>query len=251
MATANVRINSEYRRRQILECATELFASQGFEGTTTREIAEAAGVNEAIIFRHFPTKDELYWEVIETKCREGKGRARIQERIRAGGTHAQVFRSIAEDFFVRRENDPDLGRLLLFTALENHKLSSRIFRTHIAEIYEEVADYIRLEIEAGRFRRIDPLLAARGFFGMLVYHFLIQELFGGKKYQKLNMREVADTLTDIWLRGMAADSEPLWARMSDALEGAEVPPAPRQAKRRTKKTGAVAEVFSVTGNHNE
>lgn len=250
MATANVRINAEYRRQQILERATELFASQGFEGTTTREIAEAAGVNEAIIFRHFPTKDELYWEVIETKCREGQGRARIQERIRAGGTHAQVFRSIAEDFFVRRENDPDLGRLLLFTALENHKLSSRIFRTHIAEIYEEVADYIRAEIEAGRFRRVDPLLAARAFFGMLVYHFLIQELFGGKKYQKLDMHEVADTLTDIWLRGMAADA-PVWEKVANTLARGEVPPATQQAKRRRKNNGAVAEVFSVTGNHNQ
>ena len=93
-------------------------------------------------------------------------------------------------------------RMLLFTALENHKLSSRFFHTHIADLYEMLADYIRAEIEAGRFRPVDPLLAARGFLGMFVYHFMIQELFGGKKYQDLDIEEVSETLTDIWLRGM-------------------------------------------------
>jgi AcrR family transcriptional regulator len=241
MATANVRIHSEYRRQQILEHATELFASQGFEGTTTREIAEAAGVNEAIIFRHFPTKEELYWEVIEKKCRERQGRARIEQRLREGGTHEQVFRAIAEDFFSRHENDPSMGRLLLFSALENHKLSTRIFRTHIAETYEEVADYIRAEIEAGRFRNVDPLLAARGFFGMLVYHFQIQELFGAKKYQTFDPSEVAATITDIWLRGMTAEDKP---RVRNGA-GTTI------LKSRSRKSRAADEFCSVTGNDNE
>ena len=62
------RFSAEDRRHQILQVATELFAGRGFEGTTTREIARRAKVNEAIIFRHFPTKDDLYWAVIEAKC---------------------------------------------------------------------------------------------------------------------------------------------------------------------------------------
>ena len=45
------------RRRQIIEVAMALFSAKGFEGTTTREISKAAGVSEAIIFRHFATKD--------------------------------------------------------------------------------------------------------------------------------------------------------------------------------------------------
>jgi AcrR family transcriptional regulator len=55
MSTSQVRIPAEERRQQILELATELFARQGYQGTTTRQIAQQVHVNEAIIFRHFPT----------------------------------------------------------------------------------------------------------------------------------------------------------------------------------------------------
>jgi len=52
------------RRNQLLEMALEAFSHRGFEGTTTKEIAAAAGVNEAVIFRHFPTKQALYEAVL-------------------------------------------------------------------------------------------------------------------------------------------------------------------------------------------
>ena len=50
MATKTIRVPSTERRRQILRAATKLFAKQGFNGTTTREIAERVGVEETILF---------------------------------------------------------------------------------------------------------------------------------------------------------------------------------------------------------
>jgi AcrR family transcriptional regulator len=202
MGTAHVRYSAEDRRQQILETATELFARQGYEGTTTRQIAHEAKVNEAIIFRHFPTKDDLYWAVVEQKCRENQGRRKIAEALREQGSYLEIFAKIAEEFLQRREEDSALGRLLLFTALENHRLSHRFFRTHIAEVYEEIGTYIRQQIEAGEFRPVHPQLAARGFLGMLVYHFMIQELFGGKKLHDVRHSEVAEQFADIWLNGV-------------------------------------------------
>ena len=70
MASPQIRVSAPDRKRQILAVATRLFARQGFSGTTTREIAEKAGVNEALVFRHFPSKEELYWDVLETKILE-------------------------------------------------------------------------------------------------------------------------------------------------------------------------------------
>ena len=54
------RMAGEDRRRQIIQVAIELFSKKGFGGTTTKQIADAAQVSEAIIFRHFNTKQELY-----------------------------------------------------------------------------------------------------------------------------------------------------------------------------------------------
>jgi AcrR family transcriptional regulator len=206
-SSVNVRFSAEDRRQQILETAMDLFGRQGYLGTTTRQIAEVAGVNEAIIFRHFPTKDDLYWEVLDRKIRDGQGSARMVAQLNSGREARDVFVAIGRDFLERRTQDPAPIRMMLFTALENHKLSSRFFHTHIADAYELLADYIRGEIGAGRFRDVDPLLAAKGFFGMFVYHFMVQELFEGRKYRNNEIEEVSETLTDIWLRGMVAEAE--------------------------------------------
>lgn len=206
MATSHLRFSAEDRRNQILEVATDLFARQGFDGTTTRQIAERARVNEAIIFRHFPTKEDLYWAVIEHHCRIGHG-GHMDELLSRGESERDTFVAIAEDFFRRREQDDRLGRLLLFSALENHRLSHRFFQTHIAQFYERLGDYIRERIAAGAFRNVDPLVAARAFMGMVVYHYMIQELFGGKRYQKMDSRRVAEQLVDIWLFGMLPGHE--------------------------------------------
>lgn len=199
MSTSQVRIPAEERRQQILELATELFARQGYKGTTTREIAQRVHVNEAIIFRHFPTKEDLYWAVIENQIRIRAGRERLEAKLAAGGSDREILTAIAEELLSR---DVTLSRLLLYTALENHELSHRFFRTHVAQYLELLADFIRQGTAEGRFREVDPLLAARGFLGMLVYHFQIQELFGGKRLQTFDSYQVSETLVDLWLRGM-------------------------------------------------
>ena len=58
-------MTNEDARTRILDAALELFSNQGFSSTTTRSIAESAGVNELTIFRHFGTKERLLSEVID------------------------------------------------------------------------------------------------------------------------------------------------------------------------------------------
>jgi AcrR family transcriptional regulator len=54
------RLSGEERRESILRAVRQVFAENGFRGTTTRALAEAAGVSEALLFQHFPTKEALY-----------------------------------------------------------------------------------------------------------------------------------------------------------------------------------------------
>ncbi len=197
-----VRLSSIDRRRQILRTASGIFARRGYRGTTTREIAERAGINEALLFRHFPSKAKLYWTLIEELCSARGRRQNITKIIEAGGTDLEIFTAIAREMLVRNARDTELTRLLWFTALESHTLSQRFFRTFIAVYYEELAAYIRRRVRDGAFRNVDPLLSARGFLGMVVYHFLVQELFGARKFQKFDPERVAATLAGIWLNGM-------------------------------------------------
>src|SRR2546421_12548461 len=54
------RLKAPQRREQLMEVATKLFARNGYEATTTAAIAEAAGVTEPILYRHFKSKQELF-----------------------------------------------------------------------------------------------------------------------------------------------------------------------------------------------
>lgn len=206
-----VRLSALDRRRQIMRAASGLFARRGYRGTTTREIAERAGINEALLFRHFPSKEKLYWTIIEESCSARGRRHTIKKILDEGGSDLEIFAAIAREFLVRNAHDTELTRLLWFTALESHTLSRRFFRTYVAVNYEALADYIQRRVNQGAFRQVDPLLSARGFLGMVVYHFLVQELFGGEKFQKFDPEMVADTLAAVWLNGMQAPAARLHA----------------------------------------
>ena len=185
-----------------MAAAKNLFARQGFEGTTTREIAQKAQVNEAIIFRHFSSKEDLYWAIIDHQCEAGGWQQTLRRQLSAGAGDREVFAAIAEEILTGRARDTDLSRLLLFSALENQQRSQRFFQTHVVAYYELIAEYIARRIEQGAFRPVNPLLAARGFVGMIVYHSLIQEIYGARHYQDFDVKEVSEVLTDIWLGGI-------------------------------------------------
>ena len=65
------RMSGDERREQILQVAIKLFSQYGFSGTTTKRIAQEAGVSEAMVFRHFATKVELYHAILDHKACEG------------------------------------------------------------------------------------------------------------------------------------------------------------------------------------
>ncbi|HEV3315340.1 MAG TPA: TetR/AcrR family transcriptional regulator [Candidatus Angelobacter sp.] len=231
----SLRLSAQDRRQQIMTIAVGLFARKGYQGTTTREIAEEAGVNEALLFRHFPSKENLYWTIIEEQCSARGRRRRINQILKSGGDDFQIFSSMAHEFLVRTPHDTKLTRLLWFTALENHTLSERFFRTYVADYYEALGSHIRERIRRGKFRKVDPLLAARGFFGMVVYHFLIQELFGGEKYQKFDPEHVSATLAGIWLAGMQSPVAALHANGSNGNHARAFPPQAGRFRKTTSK----------------
>src|SRR5919197_1442106 len=64
------RLSAEQRRTAIVKAALPLFARKGFANTTTRELAGAAGVSEALLYKHFPSKESLYAEIQNMGCKD-------------------------------------------------------------------------------------------------------------------------------------------------------------------------------------
>ncbi len=74
MRESRPKLSTPKRRENILRSAHGVFTEKGFKGTTTKELAKAAGISEALLFRHFPTKEALYSAVQASCCeREEKG----------------------------------------------------------------------------------------------------------------------------------------------------------------------------------
>src|SRR5919108_2213721 len=201
MSTEQLKDSSKTRIK-ILEAAIKLFAENGFNGTTTKEIAEEARVNEALIFRYFSTKRELYGAIIEKKIEEEPGIEMPIEAHRETKDDWLIFRSVGMRMFECVENDPTFMRLLYFSALEGHELSDMFFDTYVEYVRMMLSDYIEQRISEGAFKNINPLLAARAFIGMVVNYIIVQELFKEKKKKRINKEEVVETFVQIFLHGI-------------------------------------------------
>lgn len=173
--SAVARSSGQERQASIISAAASLFAANGFNGTTTREIARTAGISEALVFKHFPTKRALYAAILAEKVSLSELLAAVEEAARKRDDE-RVFTLVASHR-IRRGTDSTLLRLLLFSALEGHELSDMFFRNQHHIFYDYLAGYIAQRTRDGAFRRVDPLIAARAFIGMIVHHRLLHEIF--------------------------------------------------------------------------
>jgi len=196
-----MRVPGKTRRKQILRAATQLFSRQGFDGTTTREIARAAGVNEAIIFRHFTSKEELYGAVVseQTKLRAEC----LHRRLRSSARARNAVGNLAEILLDRRQDDGAFSRLLLFSALRHGELSQRFVHNYLSTSLDLISDYIRAGMKQGWLREIDPMVGAHAFVAMVAGQNLLQELFISPRHLKYNPRQLRQQLADIWLNGVS------------------------------------------------
>lgn len=199
------RMAGDERRDQILRVAMQRFSKNGFRGTTTKRIAEEAGVSEAMVFKHFANKEELYADIIDFKaCNHGLENPfeKIKDQLEAKDDFG-VFYGMAIDAFTHHEEDRDFMRLLLYSALEKHDLARMFFDSFVAGIYEFLGDYIHQRQKDGVFREIEPKVAVRAFVGMMVHHSLSNILFDtDQKILKISNEDAAKDFATLFLNGI-------------------------------------------------
>jgi AcrR family transcriptional regulator len=198
----------EERRLQILAVAVSLFSNRGFRGTTTKEIAQAAGVSEAMVFRHFATKEELYAAILDHKAFSSGGKFEPAEMaadaIQRKDDRA-VFESLALGALQHHQDDPDFQRLLLHSALEKHELAQMFFDQFVLRVYEFLGGYIRERQRDGAFLEMDPAIVVRSFIGMVMHHSLNNNLWDPKRrLLNISNESAAKHFTNILLNGITA-----------------------------------------------
>jgi len=201
------RMTAEDRRKQIILIAAELFSQKGFRGTTTKEIADRAGVSEAIIFRHFATKDDLYAAILSFKIQQAGERLNTQLTEAARRKDDQVFfGSLAFEMLEFHCKDESFIRLLLYSALEGHDLSSFVFHSAARDFKERIHRYIQQRIADGVFRQINPAVAARAFIGMVLHQAEMRTIYKATDELKISNKQIAERFVEIFLNGISESS---------------------------------------------
>ncbi len=203
-------MTGDARREQILQAAIALFSQKGFRGTTTKEIGKTAGVSEAMVFRHFARKSDIYDAILSNKaCHEGMRFPWEEDPVIVDAISRKddfaVFYKLALNGLNKQQSDVGFMRLLFYSALEEHELAERFFSEFIARIYGFIGGYIEERQRDGAFREMEPRLAVRSFLGMMIHHSL-NNLLWDKNRNLLNVtnEEAAENFARILLQGIRA-----------------------------------------------
>ena len=149
MTVTAPRMAAAERRQQLIETAIRLFTDGSYHGTTTAEIARAAGVSEPILYRHFASKRDLYLAALEhvwAKAREG-----WERKLDGAPDACAAIEAIGKGHVSVRSPRLQLAELwvqALSEASEDPELR-RHLRRHMREVHDFVAGLIRRGQEQG------------------------------------------------------------------------------------------------------
>ena len=150
---------------KILAAAFALFREQGIHATTTRKIAEAAGVNEVTLFRNFGSKDGLLQAIVETQLAD---KQKMIAQIDAwNGDPADEIRILGTMMWTMIHDRREWMQIVVRNVHLYPQLAVIIDRFR-QPLYETIVRYFERHIKAGRLRAVEPRLAATMLVGPLM-----------------------------------------------------------------------------------
>ena len=146
---ASPRLSASERRQELVETALRVFTDGSYRGTTTAEIARAAGVSEPILYRHFASKRDLYLAALDHVW--GKARAAWEAALADTSDVHAALEQMGRGHYSVRDCKLQLAELwvqALSEASEDPELR-RHLRRHMREVHDFMADVIRRGQEQG------------------------------------------------------------------------------------------------------
>ena len=188
-------------RTRILQAAQRLFAAKGFEGTTTRDLAQTAGVAEGTLFRHFANKKAILVEVATS------GWVDILTDLLTELSEMGSYKAIAEVMRRRMWNlqkNADTMRVCFMEVQFHPDLRDRI-QTEVIDKMTDVAEaFFQTAIDKGIYRQMDAKLGAKVFLGLFAIAGFSDNTLIEPNASPQEMQKMAEGLADIFLNGVLA-----------------------------------------------
>jgi TetR/AcrR family transcriptional regulator len=181
--------DSAVTREVILEAAERIFGDEGLEGARTEAIAAAAGVNKALLYYYFRSKDGLYRAVLEGYLADFNRRA-LEVLSSEGSARSLLLRYINLHFdFIgaHRHHGPLFQRMLM----ADEKTWVRVAREHGLPRLKALLKVIERGMRTGELRRMDSTHAAISLVALIVFYFssapVLRAVSGIDAYAKANL----------------------------------------------------------------
>ena len=193
-------MSSSPSREKLIQAASELFISQGVNHTTTRQIANLAGVNEVTLFRNFGNKYGLLQAVIqEAPTFRDLGEMLMQQAIASGDRH-QALKTYASECLHALEQSPAFVRSLIGEADQYPAENRQTLGQRLDEASHYVAQYLEQTMPANPL----PPVKLAGFLGALLVGYVVIESTSDGHHLWQNREDFLTGLVDLLLNNMVS-----------------------------------------------
>ena len=188
-------------RDRILKAAQRLFARHGFDGTTTRDLAQAASVAEGTLFRHFANKKAILVEVAT------QGWVEILTDLLTELSEMGSYKAVAQVMQRRMWNfqkNADIMKVCFMEAQYHPELRDRIQSEVIVKMTDVAEAFFQTAMDRGIYRQTNPKIVAQVFLGMFAIAGFSHNTLLEPNASPKDMQEMAEGLADIFLNGVLA-----------------------------------------------
>ncbi len=186
-------------RDKILESALKLFSQKGYLGATTKEIAKEAGIAEVTLFRHFPSKERLFEEMINTYSFLPALKGLLPEIVNM--SYEKALTLIAKRFLETLSSRKDLIQIMHSEMQRYPEKIHKIYHAFIDEIFKILASYFAEMQKKKILKGFDTEFGARAFLGMFFSYFNVHEMMMHKKYRHVDKDTTIKEFVEIFVGG--------------------------------------------------
>jgi len=204
----------KFRRRakarpdEVLDAALDLFMEKGFAATKVEEVAQRAGISKGTIYLYFPSKEALMEGLIKRALSPIALKA--VSAIDTLNVDPRMILKMVGGIIAKNMSDPRImaiPKLIIRESANFPELATMYRREVIDKAMPAAIRLIERQIEAGRFRRVDPELTFRTVIGPIVAHLLMAEIFDIRPEGGLQMDRLVQNHIDILFNGLSAKPE--------------------------------------------
>ena len=194
-------IRKRKTREEILELSAPLFARNGYDGVSMRDVAAAVGLTQAALYYHFADKDQLYLDAVAYEFRERE--AALKDMLAGDGTPRERLERFVAGLARMMATDKDFLRLVQWVLLDSDEARQSTLAKHVfRDMFVAVHD-LASELDPHQ----DAHLLAMSIFGLVIFHFqtgATRQFMPGHRPHQDNPEVLARHVCELLRRSLAA-----------------------------------------------